>query len=119
LGRAAEASPLPPSIFEKDESTMKKLLALLVVAGFLGLTTGCPPAASTKKAEVKKDTTKTEKTEHKDDKGNTTKTEKKEEKTEHKDGAKTEKKEEKTEKKDEKGNKTEKKETKTDKKDTK
>jgi hypothetical protein len=45
LGRAAEAPRFLDRV-GKDEITMKKLLALLVVGGLLGLTTGCPSSTS-------------------------------------------------------------------------
>jgi hypothetical protein len=41
MGRAAGAIALP-EVHRKDEFTMKKLLALLIIGGLLGLTTGCP-----------------------------------------------------------------------------
>jgi hypothetical protein len=102
---------------------MKKLLALLVVGGLLGLTTGCPPTTTSKTSgttgtkggsTTSVSTVKTERggdhkgpedrMDKKEGTGTGTKIEKKEEKTEKKDGTgtKTEKKEEKTEKKDNK-----------------
>jgi hypothetical protein len=43
--RAVEAARFPP-YDGKDETPMKKLLALLIVGGLLGATTGCPPTTT-------------------------------------------------------------------------
>src|SRR5579875_1137815 len=110
-----------PEVYQtKDEFTMKKLLALLIIGGLLTLTTGCPPATPTsgpksappappKPPEMgKKDTgAKPE------DKGG--KTEDKGGKTEEKGG----KKEEKNKKPKDKGDKSDKKDDKGGKKDDK
>jgi hypothetical protein len=49
----------PPQSNLKGLFTMKKLLALTLVAGLIGLTTGCPGPESSGKKDTLKTTTKT------------------------------------------------------------